>query len=290
VSKKLGIIAGNGVFPLEVAAAARRRGYTVIAVAHRGETDERLAALCDQLTWIRVGELQTMIDAFKGAGITEAAMAGGIARARLGESFAPDARAIAMLARLGRFSDDALLRAVAAEIESDGIAMIDPVPLLDDALAGRGRLAGPEPVAAQLKDLRLAFGVMRALGAFDVGQAAAVRDGVVGAVEAIEGTDAALRRAAALCGRGLVVAKLAKPGQDLRFDRPAIGPATIELLREIGAAMIGVEAGQALILEPARTLAAAAAAAITVWGEGGEPPAQPGGARGAKGRGALSDG
>jgi DUF1009 family protein len=267
---KLGIIAGNGVFPLEVAAAARRRGYAVIAVAHRGETDERLTGLCDEITWIRVGELQTMIDAFKRAGVIEAAMAGGIARARLGESFAPDARAIAMLARLGRFSDDALLRAVAAEVESDGIAMIDPVPMLDDALAGRGRMAGPEPSAAQLKDLRLAFGVMRALGSFDVGQAAAVRDGVVGAIEAIEGTDAALRRAAALCGRGLVVAKAAKPGQDLRFDRPAIGPATIELLREIGAAMIGVEAGQALILERARTLAAAASAGITVWGDGGE--------------------
>jgi len=268
---KLGLIAGNGVFPLEVATAARRRGYAVIAVAHRGETEERLAAMCDEITWIRVGELQTMIDAFKRAGVTEAAMAGGIVRARLGESFAPDARAIAMLSRVARFSDDALLRAIAAEIESDGIAMIDPVPMLDDALAARGRMAGPEPSSAQLRDLRLAFGAMRALGNFDVGQAAAVRDGVVGAIEAVEGTDAALRRAAALCGRGLVVAKVAKPGQDLRFDRPAIGPATIELLREIGAAMIGVEAGQALILERARTLAAADSAGVTVWGDGGEP-------------------
>jgi DUF1009 family protein len=287
---KLGIIAGNGVFPLEVAAAARRHGYAVIAVAHRGETDERLAALCEEITWIRVGELQTMIDAFKHAGVTEAAMAGGIARARLGDSFAPDARAIAMLARVGRFSDDALLRAVAAEIESDGIAMIDPVPMLDDALAGLGRMAGPEPSAAQLKDLRLAFGVMRALGGFDVGQAAAVRDGVVGAVEAIEGTDAALRRAAALCGRGLVVAKAAKPGQDLRFDRPAIGPATIELLSEIGAAMIGVEAGQALILERARMLAAAASAGITVWGDAGERSGKRRGDPGAESEAESEDG
>jgi len=117
--------------------------------------------------------------------------------------------------------------------------------------------------------LRLALDAMRALGGFDVGQAAAVRDGVVGAIEAVEGTDAALRRAAALLGRGLVVAKVAKPGQDLRFDRPAIGPATIDLLEEIGAALIGVESGQALILERARTLAAADKAGITVWGEGG---------------------
>ena len=259
---KLGLIAGNGVFPLVVATAARRRGYAVVAVAHRNETDERLAAICDQITWIDVGELQTMIDTFKRAGVTEAAMAGGISRARLVESFAPDERALAMLARVGRFSDDAVLRAIAAEMESDGIAVIDPVPMLDDALAAHGRMAGPEPTAAQLKDLRLAFGVMRALGSFDVGQAVAVRDGVVAAIEAVEGTDAAMRRAAALCGRGLVVVKAAKPGQDLRFDRPAIGPATIELLSEIGAAMIGVEAGQAMILERARTLAAADSAGL----------------------------
>jgi UDP-2,3-diacylglucosamine hydrolase len=146
--------------------------------------------------------------------------------------------------------------------------MIDPVPLLRDALAGRGRLAGPEPTAAQLRDLELAFAVMRSLGSFDVGQAAAVHDGVVGAIEAVEGTDAALRRAAALCGRGLVIAKAAKPGQDLRFDRPAIGPATIELLAEIGAAMIGIEAGEAMLLERGRTLSAAEQAGVTVWGHG----------------------
>jgi len=265
---RIGIIAGNGVFPLELARAARRRGIRVIAVAHQGETDEALAPLCDEITWIRVGELQAMIDAFRRAEVREAAMAGGIARARLGSSFAPDARAIAMLARIGRFSDDAVLRGVAAEVEADGIAVIDPVPMLDGALAAPGRMAGPEPSPAQLNDARLAFSIMRALGSFDVGQAAAVRDGVVAAIEAVEGTDAALRRAASLCGRGLIVAKAAKPGQDLRFDRPAIGPATIQLLVEIGASMLAVEAGGALMLDRERTLADAAAAAITVWGHG----------------------
>src|SRR6185437_6949185 len=157
---------------------------------------------------------------------------GGISRARLADSFAPDARAIAMLARVGRFSDDAVLRAIAAEIETDGIAVIDPVPMLEGALAQAGLEAGPAPTPAQLKDLDLAFAVMRALGAFDIGQAVAVLNGVVAAVEAVEGTDAALRRGAQLVGKGMVVAKAAKPGQDLRFDRPAIGPATIDLLAE----------------------------------------------------------
>jgi len=263
---KIGLIAGNGAFPLEVAEAAHRRGIGVIAVAHSGETDPQLAALVDEVTWIKVGELQRMIDIFKTAGITEAAMAGGISRAQLATSFAPDARAIAMLGRIGRFSDDTLLRAVAGEIEADGIAVIDPVPMMEGVLAAQGLRAGPVPSAAQLSDLHLAFEIARAVGRFDVGQVVAIRDGVVGAVEAIEGTDAALRRAAALVGPGLVVAKAAKPSQDLRFDRPAIGAATIELLAEIGAALVGIEAGKAMLLERERTLERAGALAVSVYG------------------------
>lgn len=264
----LGLIAGNGVFPQEVARAARLRGIRIVALAHREHTDPGLEPLVDEITWIKVGEIQRIIDVLKGARVDEAAMAGGIARARLGNSFAPDARALRMMQRISRFSDDAVLRALAGEIESEGIPMIDPVPMIPGALAGDGRLAGPEPGAAQLKDLELAFAVMGALGGFDVGQAVAIKDGVVAAVEAVEGTDAALRRAAELAGAGLVVAKAAKHGQDLRFDRPAIGPATIELLIELRAAMLGVEAGQALILERARTFAMAEQGGITIYGHG----------------------
>ena len=262
----LGLIAGNGVFPLEVARAARRHGVRVIALAHLNETDRTLADLVDEITWVKVGELQRMIDVLKTGGVNAAAMAGGISRARLADSFAPDARALAMLAKVARFSDDAVLRAIAAEMETDGIAVIDPVPLLDDVLARAGVEAGPAPTPAQLKDLVLAFDVMRAVGAFDVGQTVAVLNGVVAAVEAVEGTDAALRRGAQLVGRGMVVAKAAKPGQDLRFDRPAIGPATIDLLGEIGAAVIGVEAREAMVLERGRTLERARSLGITLYG------------------------
>jgi DUF1009 family protein len=263
---KLGIIAGNGSFPLEVANAARSRGISVVAVAHEGESDPSLAVLVNEITWIKVGELQRIIDVFKAAGVDKVAMAGGISRAHLGTSFAPDVRALAMLTRVGRFSDDAVLRGVAAEIESEGISVIDPVPLLDGALVGAGLQAGPQPAGAQLKDLRLAFDVMHALGGFDIGQAVAVRNGVVAAIEAVEGTDAALRRAAALCGKGLVVAKAAKPSQDLRFDRPAIGPTTIALLAEIGASLIGVEARKAMMLEREHTLERAHALSVTIYG------------------------
>lgn len=266
---KLGIIAGNGTFPLLVAQAARRAQIEVIAVAHINETDPALEPLCSQITWIKVGELERMIGTFKSAGLTRAAMAGGISRARLKDSFAPDQRALAMLARVGKFSDDAVLRGVAGELEADGIEVIDPIYLLERALADEGTMAGPQPSAAQLNDLKLAFSVTRALGPYDIGQAVAVRDGVVAAVEAVEGTDAAIRRAASLCGRGLVVVKAAKPVQDLRFDRPAIGPNTIELLADVGAALLGIEAGCTMILERQRTMALADRQAITVYGYAG---------------------
>ena len=262
----LGLIAGNGVFPLEVAAAARRRGIKVVALAHLRETKPELESHVDQLTWIKVGELQKIIDVLKAGEVAQAAMAGGISRARLTDSFAPDARAMKMLASITRWSDDAVLRAIAREIESENIEMIDPVPLMDDALAKSGAMSGSAPDESKLRDLELAFTVARSLGTFDIGQSVAVRGGVVYAVEAAEGTDAALRRALSIAGKGLIIAKVAKPGQDLRFDRPAIGPATIELMVEIGATMIGVEAGKCLILERERTLTLAQAANLTVYG------------------------
>src|SRR5215831_12887052 len=263
---KLGLIAGNGVFPLEVAKAARRQGIQVAAVGHLNETAATLSAEVDELTWVKVGELERIIEVFKRAGVDQAAMAGGISRARLADSFAPDARALRMLSRIGRFSDDAVLRGVAGELEAEGIPMIDPVPLIPEALAHPGLIAGPDPSDAQLKDLDLAFAVARQIGAFDIGQTVAVRDGTVAAVEAVEGTDAALRRAAQLMGKRLVVVKSAKPGQDLRFDRPAIGPATIDLLKEIGAVVLGIEAEVTLLLERERTIEAARSAGVTVYG------------------------
>jgi UDP-2,3-diacylglucosamine hydrolase len=263
---KLGLIAGNGVFPVEVAAAARRRGLKIVAVAHLNETDPALNAHVDEITWIKVGELEKMIAAFKRAEVPEVAMAGGISRERLKDSFAPDARAMKMLAGIGRFSDDAVLRGVAREIESEGIPVIDPVPMVEHCLARPGLAVGPEPTEAQLRDLDLGFEVAHHLGSFDIGQTVAVRDGVVAAVEAVEGTDAALRRAAQLIGARLVVAKAAKPGQDLRFDRPAIGPATIRLLTEIHAAMLGIESGITLILERESTLRLARDAGVSVYG------------------------
>jgi hypothetical protein len=264
---KLGLIAGNGVFPVQAARAARARGIAVVAIAHLNESMPQIAEVVDTIEWIKIGELEKIIAAFKRAGVTEAAMAGGISRARLADSFAPDARALKMLAGLGRFSDDAVLRGVAREVESEGITMIDPVAtLMPDAIADAGLLAGPVVSAQGMRDLDLAFQVARSLGSFDIGQTVAVADGVVLAVEAVEGTNATLRRARSVAHAAFVVAKAAKPGQDLRFDRPAIGPDTIDLLAELNASALGIEAGMTLILDRAATLERAEAAKISVIG------------------------
>src|SRR5271154_594584 len=142
---KLGLIAGNGVFPLEVARAARERGIEIIAVAHLNESEQALDSIAGEVTWIKVGELQKIIDTFKNGGVSEAAMAGGISRARLKDSFAPDARALTMLAGIGRFSDDAVLRGVAREVEAEGIKMVDPVPMIEHWLPRASGTAGPPP-------------------------------------------------------------------------------------------------------------------------------------------------
>ncbi len=262
----LGLIAGNGAFPLAVARAAVERGIRLVIAAHQGESLPELARVGARLAWFKVGQLQAIVDFFKAEGIDCAAMAGGISRARLHATFAPDERALRMLSGLSRLSDDALLRAVATELGADAISVVDPVALLDGALAPRGLAAGPAPSAAQLEDLRLACSVLKARGPFDVGQTVAVCSVVVGAVEALEGTDRALERAAALCGSGFVAAKGAKPGQDLRFDRPAVGPATVELLSRLGAALLGLEAEKALILERRLTLETAERCGLTVYG------------------------
>ncbi len=263
---KLGLIAGNGAFPIEVAAAAKARGIEVVAVAHKDETMPEVASYCSRVVWIDVGQLDTAIGALKQAGVKVAVMAGGISRARLRSSFKPDGRALAMLSRIGKFSDDAVLRGVAGELEADGIEVIDPVEHFGLALAEAGLLAGPEVGAAALGDIGLGFAVARALGNFDIGQVVAVRDGVVVAVEAVEGTDATLRRAASLYGPGLVVAKASKVSQDLRFDRPAIGPKTIRLMQEIRAAVLAVEAQRTLIIEPVKTLKTARELELSLYG------------------------
>ena len=245
----IGLIAGGGKLPALFASAARRQGLRVHAVAHVGETDGSLETLVDSMQWVRVGEAGHIASALKARGVSRAVMAGSIGRVRSLHHARLDLGTLRMAWGLRSFRDDALLRGVARYFESQGITIVAPTDYVKEVLALEGLIAGPRPSAAQRRDVTLGLEVAAALGQADVGQTVVVKEGVVLAVEAVEGTDEAIRRAGKLGGPGAVVVKRSKPGQDLRFDLPAAGPVTLEVMREAGARVLAVEAGKSVILD-----------------------------------------
>ena len=266
---RIGLIAGNGALPRLFARAARGRGLSVIAVGHMGETDPELASEVDRLEWVKVGQVARIERLLKAAGVDQAVLAGGFSRMRAVQTMRPDIGLFRIAGRLRSFRDDALLRAAADEFESAGIRIMAPTELLREILAPEGHLAGPLLDAGQERDVTLGEEVATLLGRADVGQTVVVKNGHVLAVEAVEGTDACIRRGAELGGPGVVVVKLSKPGQDERFDLPAVGPATLEVLRSVGARVLAVEAGKTLLLEGDRLVALANEGGITLVAHSG---------------------
>jgi|UniRef100_A0A7C3Z317 hypothetical protein len=264
--KKIGLIAGKGQFPLLFAEAARRRGFEVVAVAHRGETDPALEGLTRQCHWVYVGQLGKLIRVFKEAGVTRAVMAGGVSRGRLFRDFRPDFRALNLIRRVGPGHDDRLLRGLAAELEGEGITIDSPLLYLEELLAPPGALTRRRPTPQELEDIHYGFRIAKEVGRLDLGQCVVVRRQVVTALEAVEGTDEAIRRGGRLAGPGAVVVKVCKPGQDLRFDLPAVGKNTIAVMAEVGAAVLAMEAGKTLIFDREDMLALANRLKIAIWG------------------------
>ena len=240
---KLGLIAGSGRFPLIFAQAAARAGREIVAVGHEGETDPAL----QPVAWVKLGQLGKIATVLRDAGCSETVLCGGIRKPRIFD-VRPDLLALKVLTRLRSFGDDAALRAVAAVLEEEGLRVVSPLDYVPDLLARRGRISGRALDAGQRKDVETGLAAARALGAQDIGQTVVVRRGVVLAVEAIEGTDACIARGGALAKDGVVV-KACKPQQDLRFDVPAVGAATLEAMRAAGCAALAVEAGRTLVLD-----------------------------------------
>jgi len=264
VAGRIGLIAGNGALPRLFARAARARGLSVIAVGHVGETDPELASEVERLDWVKVGQVARIERLLREQGVEEAVLAGGFSRMRAVQQMRPDLGLFRIAARLRSFRDDALLRAAADEFQSAGIRIVAPTELLREILAPEGHLAGPPLDPGQERDVALGEEVAALLGQADVGQTVVVKDGHVLALEAVEGTDACIRRGAELGGPGVVVVKRSKPGQDERFDLPAVGPATLEVLRVVGARVLAVEAGRTLLLEGDRLLSLAGSGGISV--------------------------
>ncbi len=273
-NNKLGILAGNGMLPLMVARGARDLGLQVVVAGLRGEVDlQQLAPFAQVIEEVPIGHLGAALRVFKDAGVEQAVMAGGVNKGHLFSRARPDRLAAKVLLRLRNFKDDAALRAVAQVFAEGGLRIIDASQFVQDDLAPPGLLSKRKVKAGEMEDVHFGFSLLRDLSSIDVGQTVVVRSGVILAVEAIEGTDACIRRGAEL-GRGqsvitrgtAVVCKRVKLGQDRRFDLPAIGTKTIETCAQAGVKVLAVEAGGTLLLDRDTTIAAARHAGISLLG------------------------
>lgn len=266
MSERIGLIAGNGTLPFLFAREAKRRGLSVVCVAHRDDADPALAAEVESFTWVRVGQVGKILKHLQSRGVTRAVMAGGIGHVRALTSARPDLGALKIIAGLRTFRDDALLRAVAGYFEAGGVRIESPTSWLNEVMAPVGLIAGPRPGAGQQADLALGWEIAGLLGQADVGQTVVVKGGHVLALEAVEGTDEAILRGGRLGGKGAAVVKRVKPGQDDRFDLPAVGPRTLEIMHEVGANLLAIEAGRTLVLDAKAMHEKARALGISVWG------------------------
>ncbi len=262
----IGLIAGGGRFPVLFAESARRAGHRVVAVAHRGQTDPSLERLADACTWVKLGQFGKVVEALREGGARETVLLGSIAKARFFRDAMLDAVGAAVLARVAVRSDDNLLRAIAAGLADRGLPVIDPTPYLADRLAPEGVLGRRRPTEAEWADARYGLELARAIGRLDLGQTVVVKEGVAVAVEALEGTDACIRRGGELAREGAVVVKAVKPQQDRRFDLPAVGPDTVEAMREAGCRVLAVEAGATLVMDLEEVVRRADGSRIAVVG------------------------
>jgi DUF1009 family protein len=256
---KYGLIAGNGRFPFLVLEGAQAAGVEMAVAAIKEETDPQIEAIARRVEWISVGHLGRLIKFFKREGVTQAIMAGQVKHVQIFKLNAlPDLRMVRMLARLKRRNTDALIGAVADELTAEGITLIDSTTFLGPLMARAGVLTKRAPNHYELADIEYGLQIATELARLDLGQTIVVKHQAVVAVEAMEGTDATIRRASELVrGRALTVVKVAKPNQDMRFDVPVIGLNTIETMRVCRVTALSITAGKTLIFDRAETLAAA---------------------------------
>ena len=258
----IGLIAGKSQFPILFARAARARGLRVAAVAFAGDALAELAAEVDSLAWVRLGELGKIIKAFKAEGVSRAAMCGGVTKPRMFTDAHPDWRTLTLLPRLRHLADDGVLRLFADYLAEKGVAIMPSHELLPELLAPAGNYTRRPPTAEEKSDAELGWRLAHELGKLDIGQAVVVKGKAVVAVEAMEGTDACIRRGGELAGPGAVVIKRCKPGQDRRFDLPAVGADTVAVMAEAGATCLVIEAGRTLAFDRAEMTRRAEVAGI----------------------------
>lgn len=262
-----GLIAGNGRFPLLALETARKLGHQVVVIGLREEASPEIAEAAWRCHWISLGELGKLIEILKSEGIDRVVMAGQVKHAKIFSSIRPDWRLVKLLASLPGKNTDALIGGVAKVLAEEGIHLEDSTTLLKPLLADEGVMTRRKPNKEERADIEYGRPIANALAGFDIGQSVAISDRTCVAVEAMEGTDAMLRRAAELVnGRSVVLVKVATRRRHMLFDVPVAGPGTIEAMRQTGTTSLAVDAGRTLLLDRAEMLQKADAADISVIG------------------------
>jgi UDP-2,3-diacylglucosamine hydrolase len=268
---KLGLIAGNGRFPFLVLDAARALGHDVTVVAIREEASTELEEATRRepsaaLHWISLGQLGACLTAFEHAGVSHAVMAGQVKHVKIFGGVVPDMTFMSVLMRLKARNTDAIIAAVADVMRDRGIELLDSTTLLQPLLATPGVMSARQPTSEELADFEFGYRMADAIAGLDIGQAIAVKHRAVVAVEAMEGTDEVIGRAGHLAGPGVAIIKVAKPNQDMRFDVPVVGLATVQAMRIAGATALSLDAGKALIFDREAFFASANEAGIAIVG------------------------
>ena len=274
---RIGLIAGNGRFPFLALQGARSLGHDVTVVAVKEEAFPELegaarAAGAD-LHWVSLGHLGKCIKILKEAGAGQAIMAGQVKHAKIFSGIIPDLTLLSVLTKLRARNTDALISAVADVLRGEGIELLNSTAFLQPLLARAGVLSRRAPASDEIEDFAFGYRMADAIATLDIGQTIVVKDRAVVAVEAMEGTDAVVRRAGEIAGSGTRVVKVAKPNQDMRFDVPVVGVATIEVMKAAGATAITIDAGKTLLVDGSRFIDAADAAGIAVVGRAAQGPA-----------------
>ena len=264
---KYGLIAGNGRFPILALETARSLGHEMVAIGITEEASRDIEALAARTYWISIGELSKLIDILKREGITELMMTGQVKHTKIFSAIRPDWRLAKLLFSLREKNTDALIGGVAKVLADEGIRLVDSTLLLKPLLAGKGVLTRRKPDADENRDIEYGRRVANALSGFDIGQSVAIAERACVAVEAMEGTDAMLRRAAELAnGKPLRLVKASRRRKHLLFDVPVAGLDTVRVMRETGTSAMAVDAGRTLFLDKAEMLAAADTAGIAIVG------------------------
>jgi DUF1009 family protein len=264
---RYGLIAGNGRFPILALETARKLGHEVVAIGIKEEASSDIEPLAARCYWISLGELSRLVEILKSEGIAEVMMAGQVKHASIFSAIRPDWRLVKLLAALPRKNTDALIGGVAKVLEDEGIRLTDSTALLKPLLAEAGVMTRRQPTKEEHVDFQYGRAVAHALAGWDIGQSVAISARACVAVEAMEGTDAMLRRAAALVnGKPLVLVKVATRRRHLLFDVPVVGVETIAVMRETGTTALAVDAGRTLMLDRTEMISRADGAGITIGG------------------------